>query len=167
MIRRPPRSTLFPYTTLFRSNVGPCRARARGDEDVIGTEPLAAHLHGARIHEAAEALDQLDLVARQAAFIRGMDAVDVGAAAVQQALPVQAVDGGIPAVVWAVAVHGLADLGRMPHDLLGHAAHVDAGAADLAGFDQRAVAPVHGGAVGRCNATAAARSGEHTSELQS
>src|SRR3712207_8986652 len=24
MIRRPPRSTLFPYTTLFRSNVGLC-----------------------------------------------------------------------------------------------------------------------------------------------
>src|SRR5258706_8961463 len=28
MIRRPPRSTLFPYTTLFRSNVVPaCRRR--------------------------------------------------------------------------------------------------------------------------------------------
>src|SRR2546422_7709594 len=27
MIRRPPRSTLFPYTTLFRS----CQDRARGD----------------------------------------------------------------------------------------------------------------------------------------
>src|SRR2546426_7077150 len=25
MIRRPPRSTLFPYTTLFRSNSGPIR----------------------------------------------------------------------------------------------------------------------------------------------
>src|SRR3712207_9531746 len=25
MIRRPPRSTLFPYTTLFRSNVVTCR----------------------------------------------------------------------------------------------------------------------------------------------
>src|SRR5256885_12622787 len=25
MIRRPPRSTLFPYTTLFRSEAGPCR----------------------------------------------------------------------------------------------------------------------------------------------
>src|SRR5205807_7925489 len=24
MIRRPPRSTLFPYTTLFRSSLGPC-----------------------------------------------------------------------------------------------------------------------------------------------
>src|SRR5688572_31885752 len=30
MIRRPPRSTLFPYTTLFRS-AGPQSAEARGD----------------------------------------------------------------------------------------------------------------------------------------
>src|SRR2546422_1334210 len=29
MIRRPPRSTLFPYTTLFRSRVGRCRGNAR------------------------------------------------------------------------------------------------------------------------------------------
>src|SRR5947209_13719018 len=28
MIRRPPRSTLFPYTTLFRSCVRPCTIRA-------------------------------------------------------------------------------------------------------------------------------------------
>src|SRR5438034_10521865 len=27
MIRRPPRSTLFPYTTLFRSRRGPARSR--------------------------------------------------------------------------------------------------------------------------------------------
>src|SRR5690349_22075017 len=32
MLRRPPRSTLFPYTTLFRSDERP-RARARLDED--------------------------------------------------------------------------------------------------------------------------------------
>src|SRR5229473_7433222 len=36
MIRRPPRSTLFPYTTLFRSRRGrgataPCQARHRPD----------------------------------------------------------------------------------------------------------------------------------------
>src|SRR5438445_12267660 len=30
MIRRPPRSTLFPYTTLFRSRVRRCAARSRG-----------------------------------------------------------------------------------------------------------------------------------------
>src|SRR5438874_6375242 len=29
MIRRPPRSTLFPYTTLFRSRHGPGRQRPR------------------------------------------------------------------------------------------------------------------------------------------
>src|SRR3712207_8728870 len=29
MIRRPPRSTLFPYTTLFRSAGGPVKSRAQ------------------------------------------------------------------------------------------------------------------------------------------
>src|ERR1041385_7400187 len=33
MIRRPPRSTLFPYTTLFRSRYGREQARARGAGD--------------------------------------------------------------------------------------------------------------------------------------
>src|SRR2546430_4012020 len=32
MIRRPPRSTLFPYTTLFRSDYHPARARRDGRE---------------------------------------------------------------------------------------------------------------------------------------
>src|SRR2546429_4221289 len=31
MIRRPPRSTLFPYTTLFRSNCGTAIRRAVGE----------------------------------------------------------------------------------------------------------------------------------------
>src|SRR2546430_4176126 len=33
MIRRPPRSTLFPYTTLFRSDDGPKEQANPGDED--------------------------------------------------------------------------------------------------------------------------------------
>src|SRR3712207_7360775 len=32
MIRRPPRSTLFPYTTLFRSEVDDAEERERADE---------------------------------------------------------------------------------------------------------------------------------------
>src|SRR3712207_8248985 len=32
MIRRPPRSTLFPYTTLFRSDLPPGRERLRLEE---------------------------------------------------------------------------------------------------------------------------------------
>src|SRR2546430_7175640 len=34
MIRRPPRSTLFPYTTLFRSRVSGERAAGRGDRRI-------------------------------------------------------------------------------------------------------------------------------------
>src|SRR6478609_9804099 len=53
MIRRPPRSTLFPYTTLFRS------ARQPGDERVLhrarGARSLAAH----RSEEHTSALQSL------------------------------------------------------------------------------------------------------------
>src|SRR3712207_8355736 len=46
MIRRPPRSTLFPYTTLFRSEIGDLAAsRAAGSVDVMADrapEPLPA-----------------------------------------------------------------------------------------------------------------------------
>src|SRR5258708_17819783 len=35
MIRRPPRSTLFPYTTLFRSGADPRAARAAPPEAVV------------------------------------------------------------------------------------------------------------------------------------
>src|SRR5256885_9956112 len=44
MIRRPPRSTLFPYTTLFRSGGAVQRAQARGCQAcgaARGTPPLA------------------------------------------------------------------------------------------------------------------------------
>src|SRR5437764_4384673 len=43
MIRRPPRSTLFPYTTLFRSNIGwlcgeHTRRRVAGQPDIRSEE---------------------------------------------------------------------------------------------------------------------------------
>src|SRR2546426_3213144 len=42
MIRRPPRSTLFPYTTLFRSELSPHRA---------ADEPAhSRHEHGRSVH---------------------------------------------------------------------------------------------------------------------
>src|SRR3712207_9482056 len=49
MIRRPPRSTLFPYTALFRSD----GARARGRGDLHAEFPLLAGLL-----DDLEALDQ-------------------------------------------------------------------------------------------------------------
>src|SRR5207249_11612228 len=44
MIRRPPRSTLFPYTTLFRSAAGPRSAILRGDDRFAAV--AAAHIAG-------------------------------------------------------------------------------------------------------------------------
>src|SRR3712207_8115812 len=41
MIRRPPRSTLFPYTTLFRSQ--------EGDHGALGAVPLDAHRVAGRV----------------------------------------------------------------------------------------------------------------------
>src|SRR2546425_8775838 len=41
MIRRPPRSTLFPYTTLFRSL--PCREPGRSHPDLIGRSDPVVH----------------------------------------------------------------------------------------------------------------------------
>src|SRR2546427_772211 len=52
MIRRPPRSTLFPYTTLFRSHGVVARAGPGRD-----LEPLAQHVArngGARVHREAD-----------------------------------------------------------------------------------------------------------------
>src|SRR3989442_6756190 len=52
MVRRPPRSTLFPYTTLFRSRLAladaardPARERLHGLPDRGGRRCLLRHLH--------------------------------------------------------------------------------------------------------------------------
>src|SRR5690348_17481808 len=57
MIRRPPRSTLFPYTTLFRSQ------RRVGERGVRAVEPLRL---GAVAHERADHAHSLDLLAQHA-----------------------------------------------------------------------------------------------------
>src|SRR2546426_7200946 len=58
MIRRPPRSTLFPYTTLFRSrddDVGRVHQRvARALEDVGGDVMVRGVSRGARQHRRPE-----------------------------------------------------------------------------------------------------------------
>src|SRR2546430_4534550 len=76
MIRRPPRSTLFPYTTLFRSPVLTPRASHRGDDrlvredrgelafvarDVVGAEQgaLTVDRHGEAIGRSEEHTSEL------------------------------------------------------------------------------------------------------------
>src|SRR5260221_14607847 len=69
MIRRPPRSTLFPYTTLFRS------LRAILDLPRCG-EPRVELLVGVHVDERVEDVLR-DLAGRRATPEHGIDAVDL------------------------------------------------------------------------------------------
>src|SRR3712207_7051614 len=51
MIRRPPRSTLFPYTTLFRSSAG---------EDRVAAGQQHRHLRSGEVVGQVPAVEQLD-----------------------------------------------------------------------------------------------------------
>src|SRR3989442_10793590 len=52
MIRRPPRSTLFPYTTLFRSQTGrECAAEPAGQPTVTERVPVTQDVAVARSEE--------------------------------------------------------------------------------------------------------------------
>src|SRR3712207_7720928 len=51
MIRRPPRSTLFPYTTLFRSEAG-CVGVTDGR--IAAVEPLESGLEGRQVVELGD-----------------------------------------------------------------------------------------------------------------
>src|SRR5256885_3516869 len=69
MIRRPPRSTLFPYTTLFRSlpvrGAGPGGDRAVGPGAVeVGAVPAAARVAGRSEEHTSELQSPCNLVCR-------------------------------------------------------------------------------------------------------
>src|SRR3712207_8704486 len=64
MIRRPPRSTLFPYTTLFRSRVQQQRPRVAAEAVGGVGVPRAG---GQRRHRGVEELD------RKVSLARGVD----------------------------------------------------------------------------------------------
>src|SRR5438874_9900469 len=64
MIRRPPRSTLFPYTTLFRSG-DRTRHGARGAPDPKDLRGAAVELDVDQIHLADGALDSVREIDRK------------------------------------------------------------------------------------------------------
>src|SRR5437899_5966462 len=55
MIRRPPRSTLFPYTTLFRSRIG----EIHGGVIAVDGNPGPGNIHGRRVERSEEHTSEL------------------------------------------------------------------------------------------------------------
>src|SRR5882757_11542337 len=53
MIRRPPRSTLFPYTTLFRSR---CDGFGRSDGRTIRQDPAGGRRTGRPVHQGLDGI---------------------------------------------------------------------------------------------------------------
>src|SRR3712207_7046544 len=60
MIRRPPRSTLFPYTTLFRSNLDPALLGALRRADADAADEGVAFVVTSGWRSAAEQQELLD-----------------------------------------------------------------------------------------------------------
>src|SRR5256886_13223947 len=63
MIRRPPRSTLFPYTTLFRSGLRPAPPGGGGDPRVPPGAPAREDAHRSEEH-TSELQSQSNIVCR-------------------------------------------------------------------------------------------------------
>src|SRR3712207_7975434 len=67
MIRRPPRSTLFPYTTLFRSEV-----RVGRREAVEGLVDDRAGVVDQLLHDSSSTVSPRETASRSAGFIRSL-----------------------------------------------------------------------------------------------
>src|SRR2546422_8126117 len=74
MIRRPPRSTLFPYTTLFRSHAV-ARAVLRGVEEPELTLPVAQHVR-LEVRQLADLADREEFLHRIRGAHRQCSALD-------------------------------------------------------------------------------------------
>src|SRR3712207_9191954 len=54
MIRRPPRSTLFPYTTLFRSDILVGKVTPKGETELTPEERLLRAIFGEKAREVRD-----------------------------------------------------------------------------------------------------------------
>src|SRR5258707_5954892 len=83
MIRRPPRSTLFPYTTLFRSLIREARCRSVAgalDGDIVaGVEKLArSEEHTSEFQSRPHLVCRLLLVKKKDMYVDGPKAASDG-----------------------------------------------------------------------------------------
>ena len=143
-----------------------CTRRGRHDREppgrdghVVRREAGVADRHGARSDETGRAPVALDTLGLQAAGVDAVQPLDVGIPGPLERRPVELLPGYVEPVS-RVVVDGVAERRRVPHQLLGDAADVDAGSAEPPVLDDGgARAVVRSPDRGR-NAAAAAADGE-------
>ena len=140
---------------LAAGNVGSGRVTPGGYCNVFRAQALAVHGDGACVGQLGVAAKPVHSPGFEVARIDAVEAFDVGLARTLEARPVMAVELEIETIIGGL-VHGMRETRRVPHDLLGHAADIDAGAAQALRFDHRGPCTVLGGALGHGQATAAA-----------
>src|SRR3990167_8432303 len=97
MIRRPPRSTLFPYTTLFRSPLASRPGPGAGD----GSEGQAAGDHRPRAHRDRKSTrlnSSHSQISYAVFFFNDTATTEIYTLSLHDALPISA---GVPARAWS------------------------------------------------------------------
>src|SRR6202043_1704119 len=150
-------------TELGAGNPRPVRAPAARDDDVLGREATPGGRDRTRIDKARPGAHQFDLVPCQIGGVQVVQPQNVSVALLLQRCPVVPRDVQMETVVRGI-VQRATEIGRVPGDFLRHAADVDAGAPETAGFHQRPPGALFGRAW-RCGQPAAAAADHHQVEF--
>src|ERR1051326_7470416 len=90
MIRRPPRSTLFPYTTLFRSQLLVQHGQARGVVLETGEEIAARTVVTSRSEEHTSELQSHSFISYAVFFFNDTATTEIYTLSLHDALPISA-----------------------------------------------------------------------------
>src|SRR3712207_8596202 len=101
MIRRPPRSTLFPYTTLFRSKVTQILegAGTRNDTTATALAALGEEDCNVLLHDAVRPLVSQTIIAANVAALQSHQAVDTAIPSADTVIQVQSDSASIADVL--------------------------------------------------------------------
>ena len=130
------------------------RPAARGQQHLLGLQPLTVDLDHTGRNQLRIAADQMHLPLGQIALVDAVQARDVSIALGFKLCPVMATDLHRKAIFGGI-VQRVRQLRGIPHDLLGYAAHVDAGAAQAAVLDKRDARAIVSRPLGRRQAATA------------
>jgi hypothetical protein len=132
---------------LFARNVGHRGPAAGGQQDMLGGVGFVSHRDGVIVDQARARVEDVDPRSLQQAPVNAVEALDLGVLVLDQGAPGEVALTHAPAEAGGV-LEVLGEVGGVDQQLLGHAAHVDAGAAEIALLGHRHPRAMGGGDAG-------------------